>query len=624
MARIIKASRSTQPPLLQGIQESVPPKEVCDKLIDGYFRTFEGVFRILHKPSFHKEYEKYWSKTAPDKPSVILKILLACAIGVQFYTGPDQPRLRCTCAKWVQAAANWLSGPHMKTRLNMAGLQIEILYLIARQVCNVDGDHVWITAGSLLRSAMHLGLHRDPAQFGQISVFHQEMRRRLWATVLEITAQSSLDMGMSPMISVDDYDTKPPSNINDEDMHEGDDAPLDVKDSTVFTDSSVQIALIETLPIRLEMIKLLNSLRFDLSYDVVLKVGNQINTACRDQAVSFSRGIDAGYNVSRFQMRMADLLLRRFVLCLHRPYLMKARKNLRYHFSRKMCLDSSLAIWAQATETSSDQEDDWTCIVQRCKGFFKSALIHAAAAIYLELMSQLEERRYVSSARASTAAHNLSVFDPMSSLPENFSTIRSALVMAQETAIAHTRNGDVNIKAVIFLACALARIDAIVSGADVEKAVIEAAKKSSQEASKMLAEIYEAENGVPINLNTSDPTKHQFRGEGADDVTGHNLPTGTAVATDDDDDPSREVLISVNDSDGAAGHIDGFDHSFGGLDGEWGCQNTDTDIDINAFLAAQSMDFDDSDYAFDSSPEWFYGINWWMEERGSENGLNGV
>lgn len=134
-----------------------------------------------------KEYEDHWSDGSQSKTSVLLKIMLVCAIGVPFYTGLDQPQLRCVCARWIQAAESWLAAPHAKSRLNMAGIQIQILVLLAKQVCNVEGDHVWISAGSLLRTAMYLRLHRDPAHFAKIKPFHAEMRRRLWTTVVELT-----------------------------------------------------------------------------------------------------------------------------------------------------------------------------------------------------------------------------------------------------------------------------------------------------------------------------------------------------------------------------------------------------------------------------------------------------
>jgi hypothetical protein len=47
---------------------------------------------------------------------------------------------------------------------------------------------------ALLRSA---GLHRDPGIFGtRCSIFEAEMRRRLWATTMEIELQVSIDKGV--------------------------------------------------------------------------------------------------------------------------------------------------------------------------------------------------------------------------------------------------------------------------------------------------------------------------------------------------------------------------------------------------------------------------------------------
>jgi hypothetical protein len=187
MARVIKSARVLLPAIAPEALDSLPSKAICDTLVRCYFRTLEGAFRVLHRPSFQKEYEDHWSDGSQSKTSVLLKIMLVCAIGVPFYTGLDQPQLRFVCARWIQAAESWLAAPHAKSRLNMAGIQIQILVLLAKQVCNVEGDHVWISAGSLLRTAMYLGLHRDPAHFAKIKPFHAEMRRRLWTTVVELT-----------------------------------------------------------------------------------------------------------------------------------------------------------------------------------------------------------------------------------------------------------------------------------------------------------------------------------------------------------------------------------------------------------------------------------------------------
>jgi hypothetical protein len=601
MSRIIKTSRLSQPSISQEIHDSVPPKEVCDVLVGCYFRTSEGIFRVLHVPSFRKEYEAYWKGDVLEKPSVILKVLLVCAMGVPFYDGPDWPLLRVACTKWIQAAMKWLSGPHVKSRLNMTGLQIEILTLLARQLCNVDGDHIWITAGSLLRAAMHLGLHRDPAHFGKISLYHQEMRRRLWATVLEITAQGSLDMGMPPMISSNDYDTKAPSSINDEDIKEGLDTPLNVRLPTDYTDCSIQIASTETLPIRFEVIRLINSLRFDLAYDVALNISGELNDACRNHFMFFKSALNGEHSITPFQIKMADSLIRRFILCLHRPYFSRAKENPQYHFSRKMCLDTSLAFWAPATELIPGQEDDWTRMSHRCVGFFKSFFLYAISTIYIELNTQIDEQKHASAIFAPLIFASTSPSNHAFPLPAQFQTLRQILVSAHETTIALIRNGITNVKGAVFMSCALARIDAIVSGADAEPAVLEAAKSSVKETSRILMEVYQAEHGVPIDLSIPTAGKDQNRGEGADDVTGHRLQTGTDAGIEV---PSSEVDAGDVDAGLEGGVLDG-SMNVDGLDMfDDGLCDLDGHLNLDACM-------DPSIYTnhFARSPEWFYDMN---------------
>jgi hypothetical protein len=375
MARVLKSSRLLLPTISPEALNSLPQKAACDALLAGYLRTFEGVFRVLHVPSFRKEYDDYWSGVGHEKPSVLLKVMLVCAIGVPFYTGADQPRLRVASVNWVQAAENWLAAPHAKSRLNMAGLQIQILVLIAKQVCNIEGDHIWIPAGALLRTAMYLGLHRDPTHFGKINTFHAEMRRRLWATVLELSVQSSLDMGMPPPISVQDYDTKPPCNINDEDISEENDAPLVSRAAKVCTASSLQIAFLASLPQRLEILRLLNSLHSTLSYPTCLRLGTQLTQLCDSQTHFFKASLlSAGKeaHITPFAIKLLDSLTRRFALNLHRPFFARAVANPQYHFSRPFCLDASLALCAPA---SSDPKDDWTLLTHRASGFFKALIL---------------------------------------------------------------------------------------------------------------------------------------------------------------------------------------------------------------------------------------------------------
>lgn len=191
---------------------SVPPPETCEILLDAYFRTSESAFRILHIPTSRKECNQYQCQPLLASDSFILRMLLDMAIGVTFYQEPDTEIVRTQAKRnWVYAAHSWLSEiPYTKSRLSISGLQVQCLLLLARQNLAVVDDLTWISTGSLVRRAFAMGLHRDPKYFPNMSVLQAEIRRRLWATIMESNIQFSVDSGSKPLICVNDFDAEAP------------------------------------------------------------------------------------------------------------------------------------------------------------------------------------------------------------------------------------------------------------------------------------------------------------------------------------------------------------------------------------------------------------------------------
>jgi hypothetical protein len=264
------------------IQASIPSAETCDILLDAYFRTSESAFRIFHIPTFRKEYNQYRHQPLLASDSFVLKMLLAMAVGVMFYQETDFDKLRAQAKKWVYAAQSWLSEiPYEKSRLNIAGLQIHCLLLLARQSVGVVDDQVWISTGSLVRRAISMGLHRDPKYFPNMSPLQAEIRRRPWATIVELNTQYSVESGTRPLISVDDFDTEAPANINDDDIDENTNLSLVSKPSHVFTQTSVQIILLESLKTRIEILQVCNRLSTEPSYQEVSRLGEIMTKECR-------------------------------------------------------------------------------------------------------------------------------------------------------------------------------------------------------------------------------------------------------------------------------------------------------------------------------------------------------
>ncbi|KAJ5460447.1 uncharacterized protein N7458_001999 [Penicillium daleae] len=183
---------------------------------------------------------------------------------------------------------------------------------------------------------MQLGLHRDPKHLPAISVLQVELRRRLWYTILEFAVQSSLDSWVPPRISYDEFDTEPPSNINDESLDE--------------STTELQLALIESLSVCLRIVRLLNDFHSEVTYDRVLSLSCEL--------------IDALQACSRW-----------------------ARTNPIFHYSLKLSIDAGLAI------ISPEPDPGFSRLVAIGGGVFRDGIRCATSAISLELLTHVETQR---------------------------------------------------------------------------------------------------------------------------------------------------------------------------------------------------------------------------------------
>lgn len=509
MARAAKNHHSIPQPIPTDIRDYIPPKKTSDQLVHSYFRTFESTYRVLHVPFFQREYVQYWDNPQSASVAFVTKLLLVMAIGTCFYQDPsNSTSLRSSSSQWIYNAQAWLSAPFEKSRINLTTLQIHCLLLLARQTNAVDGDTVWISAGSLLRTAMQMGLHRDPCHLPKISIFHSELRRRLWATVLEILVQSSMDSGGAPLISCQDFDCHPPSNIDDLQIDEDTKSSPGSKPIYTFTQTSIQIALLKSLPIRLEVAKTLNHFRSDSSYDETLRLGAELTAVCRSNSLQFQSFNPDQSQLTAFHKKLFDLLTHRFLLALHHPFAVKAKTNPTYYFSRKICLESSLLLLSYSPSSQPMDlgiQDDYTRLKLLGKGQFRGVLMHAIMAVCLELMNQLQE--------------------DSSPFPSAFKTLsHQELHHAIEDFVDHMllriKAGETNVKAYIFLSCILGQINAMQAGTPVEQSMSDSLKRSAEVSYRLLRErIVTAEplDGVHDGQSQGTADESPYDGFGRDD-----------------------------------------------------------------------------------------------------------
>lgn len=444
-------------------------REVADAMAALYFRTFESTHRILHRPSFWAEYARFWEgeeQTAEGEgggqagaTELRLKVLLVVALGSSMAPGDGGAGLdRGLIERWIYAAQTWLAGPLEKDRLSAGALQVHCLLILARQVFSVGGDLVWAGMGALVHHAMQMGFHRDPTHLlPPVSALQAEVRRRLWATVLEMVLQASLDAAMPPRVSLDEFDTLPPSNVDDDELHEGVSmarlASLS-RPRTEHTGASLQLLLMDSLATRLRVLGLLNRLSSEIAYGEALRLSGEITDACAAASAFALR--HAGL-VTPFHRNMVDYLVRRFLIPLHCPFAIQARTaNPLFHYSAKVMAETALAIISPEPESELEQageSDGFTRLLVSGGGLFKEGFRLALTAISMELLAQAAAQRREGTLRVHARQREVLK-----------NAVRDMMALSEE----RIRRGETNIKAYFFLRMVLAQAEAVEQGVEKE------------------------------------------------------------------------------------------------------------------------------------------------------------
>ncbi|CAK7265701.1 hypothetical protein SEPCBS119000_001652 [Sporothrix epigloea] len=376
--------------------KQIPARNIADQLIDGYFRTFETVYRILHIPTFTRDYQRYWENPSDASTNFVVQMQLCMAIGTVFYD--ETCSLRHLAAQWIYEAQVWLITPvpSQKSHMNIPGLQTMCLMHLAREVSGNGGDLVWVSAGELVRAAMYMGLHRDPTKIPNIPRYLAEIRRRLWATVLEIVLQSSLDSGGPPLLSMSDFDALPPANFFDDQLIEKSSATASGAATTTpkplatFTNTSIQIALLKSFPIRLAIARYVNDFRGGGSYDEILRLNSELRSACQALAAtiqSYRPSVSAGkLKPTKFQLHLVDHLTHRFFLSLNQAYLAASQNDPKYYFSRKVSVDTSLKLY-QAWSGKASSALQAASALNPVSASASTIAIHRPAALFTNITS---------------------------------------------------------------------------------------------------------------------------------------------------------------------------------------------------------------------------------------------
>jgi len=258
---------------------SLPCGYACSMVNTIYSLHFDSLTRVLHAKSFIRDACEVVQLRESRPPistlpiglreSVVPQLLATMALStrmVKTIAGTTGKSAEELIQMWTGFIKRWVYGLNSKEKLTLESLRTHTMLVLVYECNLVPVSELWEESGKLVRSAMIMGLHLDPEDCGDLTLFEKEQRRKLWRTIVELDIRFSLAAGMPTAVRASDIDMKDLRNVDDTDLKEDMKVyPVD-KSSDEWTSSTVQIVLGYSLRERLDAVNILGG-TIDLEHD---------------------------------------------------------------------------------------------------------------------------------------------------------------------------------------------------------------------------------------------------------------------------------------------------------------------------------------------------------------------
>lgn len=339
----------------------LPNRGRADSMVQIYLDNIDTIYGFIHVPSFRIEYEAFWRDPRAGSPFFVATLLLMIASVECLVQGKpnlyiaDSPIPREHACRSVEACEAWFSRQSQK-HTTLGYFQVHCLLLVAKEVNGIKAKKRWVEAGTLLRTAVAAGMHRDTDLMQKtVSAFDREMRKRIWSFIVEQDLKASLDRGM-PAVSLEyPSDCGVPSNFHDEDFDLSTiDMPRSRPDGELTKMSYLRYST-QSRSLRAKLTTQLNQPSSRLSCEDVLAYTQQIehHLALLPEWPE-SRGV-SGAALTSFDQSiiLLRIQLEQFLLVIHASAVRQAASETAASFSKTAFLTASRSILRKLHDLSN-------------------------------------------------------------------------------------------------------------------------------------------------------------------------------------------------------------------------------------------------------------------------------
>ncbi|KAF3766268.1 hypothetical protein M406DRAFT_346258 [Cryphonectria parasitica EP155] len=319
---------------LSSILQALPERSIVDRLVSRYFNILDMVPGMIHSGQFLRE--------AFTDPAYALPL-----------NGGEYPRQSPQAAR-TQAEVDLLREKATQclklgeyTRGGPYVLETLIIYFLG-EVFHKRGVNLglWIIVGNIVQIALHMGYHRDACHYTNISPFAGEIRRRVWAVILQLDWSFATQLGLPRLIKETHADTLEPRNLYDSDFHED---TAEMPPSRPETEVTPTLYVLAKLRLRAAGLAILDkaTVASPRSYDEVLELDGRIEAARETIPPIFKwTGLSSSLGVSSqiiIQRMWLELCIQEMKMMVHRKFLeLPYNKDQQYAKPRTACLTAAM------------------------------------------------------------------------------------------------------------------------------------------------------------------------------------------------------------------------------------------------------------------------------------------
>ena len=319
----------------------LPQQSETNRAVDLYLESYDRIYHVMHVPSFWDTYHSMWQGNLCDAPRhtvATVLLMVACVSCV----GPAHPwtyvanssKAREGAIAITQACESWINRQSQK-RVSAAHFQIRFLLCLTKQTTARKYKRTWTEVGNLLRFCMSAGLHRNPDLIRKPTTpLEKELRRRIWAAVLDFELQASFDRGMISTPWLLQSDTTAPNNLHDEEIAT---ANLPTRPVKEFTSAWYLSTSNNTLMLRSTLNTILNNIRHILTFEQVKQHTDEIETHLSSMPDLSTQEAEESHSLFR-------LKLLQYQLALHNRFLRSASTSSERMFSTMVILETASKI----------------------------------------------------------------------------------------------------------------------------------------------------------------------------------------------------------------------------------------------------------------------------------------